>query len=127
MDISPGQAEMFLLKIAGFRREAWEFPEMAGSLMEGLQARQRTMQESSSDRDQIQTQIDTVQAREQRIRIIARDFQCLANAFNGNGVRQGSMQTPANTHLMRRVQLIGRLDSEHSAFQELAAWLSSLR
>ena len=130
MDISPGQAltrELFLLTIAGFHREAWEFTEMAGSLLEGLQGRQRNMQESSSDWDQIQTQIDTVQAREQRIRIIARDFQRLASAFNGNGVRQGSMQTPTNTHLMRRDQLIERLDSEHSALQELAEWLRSLR
>jgi hypothetical protein len=92
-----------------------------------LKRHKENLESGTGTHTRVSTQIDTAQAREKRIRAIANELLRLSGAFNGSGVRQGSMYAPTNTHIMRRDQLLERLKGERSGIEELEAWRRSLK
>ncbi len=55
---------------------------------------------------------DSANALARRLRGVRRDVYRLAGAFNGAGVRQGSLYPPTETHRTRLRDLKARLDAE---------------
>jgi photosystem II stability/assembly factor-like uncharacterized protein len=104
--------EAFLVELLELQRAAWDADQRAQALAKRAKARREAAEAGGEAPPALVEQADSADALSERIdRIRSRLYQ-LAGAFNGNGVRQGSLYPPTQTHRQRREDLRRSLRSE---------------
>lgn len=120
------QRETFLLDVGELQREAWNREERARALEKAFTTHHDSLKNveklTGEQLDQTKTRVDSVKARAGRIRRVRSQIYRLAAAFNGQGVRQGSLYPPTRTHYDQKEQLSRRLEAEDKGLKEMETW-----
>ena len=77
------------------------------------------VRELSEKTDSDSAALDSARALQREVRQLRRDVGRLANQFNGQGVRQGSLHPPTETHRQRKSQLEETLNKAMDSLEEL--------
>ena len=97
--------EAFLVDLLDSQREAWDADQRADALQKRLNASRDSAAENGEAPRALVERADSVAALADRLRRLRTQVYRLASAFNGNGVRQGSLYPPTQTHRQRREDL----------------------
>ena len=96
--------ETFLVALLETQNKLQDAMRSVSQLQRQLQARRDSLGNDAPD--ELVQQIESAQALEREIRSLSRTAGQIASAYNGQGVRQGSLYPPTTTHreLMARVE-----------------------
>ncbi len=109
--------EAFLVGLLALQRQAWDAAERAAALQKTLAAERDSLKKLGDVPEALAAQADSAQARARRLRSVRGNLYGLAGAFNGRGVRQGSLYPPTETHRQRRQDLEARLRREMTGLE----------
>jgi photosystem II stability/assembly factor-like uncharacterized protein len=98
------QRETFLVALLGTQNKLQEATRSASQLQRQLQVRRDSLGNDAPD--ELVQQLESAQTLGREIRSLSRTAGQIASAYNGQGVRQGSLYPPTTTHreLMARVE-----------------------
>ncbi len=113
----------FLRELLAHQRDAFDATRTAASLRDTLALLRDRLPEDSPERPRASARADTARARAGRLLSLQRRLYQLAAAFNGNGVRQGTLYPPTETHQTRLRLLTGRLRDERALLREMTTWV----
>jgi photosystem II stability/assembly factor-like uncharacterized protein len=115
------QREQFLLGVLGLQRRAWDADQRAAELRSRVTAERDLLEQAGDLSDDLAVYADSVTAIAQRLRRLRQQAYGLAGAFNGGGVRQGSLYPPTRTHYQRRDALRAALERDTAKLEEVEA------
>ncbi|HEX7119629.1 MAG TPA: hypothetical protein VF212_12615 [Longimicrobiales bacterium] len=111
------EREAFLLDVLDLQRRTWDAAQQASRLRRELgQALERDDAKASPD---LQRRHEEATSLAQRLNRLRREVYRLAAAFNGSGVRQGSMHPPTETHRQRLAELERQFEEEVGALADV--------
>ena len=118
--------ETFLLSLLDLQGQIWDYEAKGKTIRESLVQRADSLKsiEGTAEKrlEQVRAFADSAKARAARLTRIRRDIYRLAAAFNGRGVRQGSLYPPTQTHRMRQSQLEDKMRQELDGLKEMEMW-----
>jgi len=94
--------EAFLVELLQLQRRAWDADQRGQALANRLNEEREAAATDGEPQAALVEQADSAAALSRRIRRLRQQVYQLAGAFNGNGVRQGSLFPPTQTHRQRR-------------------------
>jgi hypothetical protein len=93
--------EIFLLALLDLQKRAWDADQRAAALRGDVVALRDSVADLGEVPEELAARADSVVALAGRIRGVRSRVYGLAGAFNGGGVRQGSLYPPTQTHRQR--------------------------
>ncbi|UCC71447.1 MAG: hypothetical protein JSV86_13755 [Gemmatimonadota bacterium] len=90
--------ETFLLAVLDLQRRAWDADQRAEALRERVVAERDSLGAGVEVPEELAARVDSLTALARRIRRIRSSVYRLAGAYNGDGVRQGSLYPPTQDH-----------------------------
>ncbi len=121
--------ERFLLSVSHLQSQAWTVEQKMGAMdrvfsscLDSLKSMDNVLQEKL---ERIKTKSDTIKVRLRSLRGIRSQIYRLAAAYNGQGVRQGSLYPPTQTHVHLKMQLQKRLELERQGLEEVEDWVKT--
>ncbi len=110
--------ETFLVELLGLQRRAWDADQRADTLRKRVVAERDSAAADGKAPEALVQRADSVIALARRVRRLRSQVYRLAAAFNGAGVRQGSLYPPTPTHRQRMDALAGALERELAALRK---------
>ncbi|UCG88905.1 MAG: hypothetical protein JSW71_10350 [Gemmatimonadota bacterium] len=111
------EREAFLVTLLHTQRTLQETARSVSQLRRTLAAQRDSLGDAAPAR--LVQQADSAQALERSLRTLSRSAGSLAGAFNGQGVRQGSLYPPTETHRERMRRLESGLEQVMAALREM--------
>jgi hypothetical protein len=96
------EREDFLTGLLGMQDDVWGTERRANELERATAAERDAASEEDERLEALKVRADSVSELTRRLRRLRIQIYGLAGAFNGSGVRQGSLQPPTLTHYERR-------------------------
>jgi photosystem II stability/assembly factor-like uncharacterized protein len=115
------ERETFLVGVLELQRLAWDADQRAAELRSTVVAERDSLEQVGDVPEELAVHADSVTALAQRLRGIRVQLYGLARAFNGGGVRQGSLYPPTQTHYQRRDDLRAALERDAARLEETEA------
>ncbi len=112
------QREIFLLDVLELQQRVWDAAQQADELSRAAAAERDSAGADAAE--EVIVGADSASALARRLRGVRGDVYRLAGAFNGGGVRQGSLYPPTETHRARLRDLQARLEAELEALARAA-------
>ncbi len=100
------EREAFLLELLDLQRRTWDADQRADSLSRRVAAERDSLAAQGAVPAELASRADSLAALARRLRALRYRAYRLAGAYNGRGVRQGSLYPPTRTHrqLMRDLE-----------------------
>jgi photosystem II stability/assembly factor-like uncharacterized protein len=111
------ERETFLVELLDLQRRAFDADQQAAELSRTVVAERDSLEEAGDLSAEFDAHADSVAALAERLDDIRSGLFGLAGAFNGRGVRQGSLYPPTQTHRQRRDDLAAALSREVAALE----------
>jgi hypothetical protein len=115
------EREEFLLALRDLQHRAWHTSQRADSLVRRVTAKRDSLGAAGDVSESLASSADSLNTVARRLRSLRQRVYRLASAFNGNGVRQGSLYPPTQTHLQQIRMLEEELRRETTVLQSHAA------
>lgn len=123
------ERETFTLEMLTFQNEVFnsikkvqKFEKEIKSFLDSMKAQKNISKDDLADAKSMSNSVVTLSRRFNSLR--GQVFG-LANVFNGNGVRQGTLYPPTKTHYIRKEQLKEKFNKERKALKKVEAWAQS--